>query len=87
MNEWLLVTVCIAIILITLFTVRRFKQPILTYVRLVSSLLLLVLVWGFAEEAKLPLKVLMTVFALTSAAKAIKDYQKLYTSPDSDHKE
>jgi hypothetical protein len=73
-NEILLIVVFIALLIIPSWLLKRIKQPLNTYIKLASGLLLLILIWFFADKGSLPLKGIMTIVVLSSAIKTIKDY-------------
>lgn len=80
MNEWLGITLvlsCFIAFLVLKLLLSRLKQPYLTYSRLISCVLLMVLVWGFAEKDTLPYQMGLTALALFNAVMAIKEYRKL----------
>jgi uncharacterized membrane protein YoaK (UPF0700 family) len=74
MGEFLLIIVFIAAVIMASILLKRVRQPINTYIRLTSGLLLLILVWFFANEGSLSLKIIMTVIVVSSAIKTTKDY-------------
>ena len=75
LNEVLLIIACIAALVIPSLLLKRMRQRFITYVRLVSGLLLLILTWFIGDEGSLPIKVLMTTIVVSSAIKTIKDYK------------
>jgi hypothetical protein len=74
LNEILLITGVMTVLIIPYLLMKRIKKPINTYIRLTSGLLLLILVWFFASDSPLPIKVIMTIIVVSSAIKAIKEY-------------
>lgn len=74
MNEILLIIVIIAMLIIPPVVLKRLRQPINIYIKLSTGLLLLILVWFFADESSLPIKILMTTVIVSSAIRTIKDY-------------
>lgn len=86
MNEWLLVVVVLAIFVVVYLSVRQIKQPYITYVRLLSSVLLMILVWGFAEEGRWPYQLGLTALAIYNVINTIIDYRKQYTNSDTGQK-
>jgi hypothetical protein len=73
-NEILLMVVFIALLIIPSWLLKRIKQPLNTYIKLASGLLLLILIWFFADKGSLSLKGLMTIVVVSSMIKTIKDY-------------
>jgi len=74
LNEILLVIAFIGALVIPSLLLKRVRQPLNTYIKLASGLLLLALVWFFADEGSLPVKVIFTTVVVSSAIKTIKDY-------------
>lgn len=74
-NEVLLMIVFFAVLFFSVYMMQKAKQPLKTYISLAGGLLLLVLVWFFADEnASIYIKGLMTVLVVFSAIKNIKEY-------------
>ena len=73
-NEILLIVAFIATLIIPSLLLKRIRQPLNTYIKLATALLLLLLVWFFVNEGSLPIKLLMTIVVVSSAIKTIKDY-------------
>lgn len=74
LNEILLVFAFIAALVIPSLLLKRVGQPLNMYTKLASGILLLILVWFFAGEGTLPIKVILTTVVVSSAIKTIKDY-------------
>ena len=64
LNEILLIIAFIAALIVPPLVLKRIKQPLNTYVKLTSGLFLLVMVWFFADDAALAMKVLMTIVVI-----------------------
>ncbi len=73
-NEILLIVVVMSVMITTFFLLKRIKQPIITYIRLTSGLLLLILVWFSAGGSQIPMKLILITVVIYSAIKTIKDY-------------
>ena len=74
MNEILLILAVLAMWTVSYFFMKNIKQPLKTYIKLSAGLLLLILVWFFAKESSLPIKILMSAIVISSAIKTRKDY-------------
>ncbi len=74
LNEILLIIGVISVLIVPQLLLSRIKQPLHTYIRLGSGLLLLILVWFFSNDASWPIKVFMTTVVVSSAIKTMKDY-------------
>jgi hypothetical protein len=78
LNEILIIVAFIAVLVIPSLFLKRLRQPLNTYIKLTSGLLLLILVWFFGDEGSLPIKVIMTTIVVSSAIKTLKDYKDFY---------
>lgn len=76
MNETVLALIFFGVIIALRFFLFRIPQPTRLYINVISGILLLVLVWFFADETKTALKVLMSVLVLSSWYRAYLDYKK-----------
>ena len=76
MNETLLAIIFFGVIIIVRFFIFRVPQPARLYINIISGILLMVLIWFFAEDSKTALKVLMTVLVLSSLYRGYLDYRK-----------
>lgn len=74
LNEILLIVAVMTVLIIPYLIMKRIKQPMNTYIRLISGLLLLVLVWFFGNENSVPIKIILTAIIVSGAIKTIKDY-------------
>ncbi len=77
-NEIVLISVIVALLIIPPLFVKRIRQPLNTYVKLTIGLLLLILVWVFAGEGSLPLRIIITAIVIKSALKTIKEYKEFF---------
>lgn len=66
MNEAILFTAVVMILLFAQFSISRIKKPLSHYIKIISAIALLVLIWIFGNEGKLPVKVILTVLMLTA---------------------
>ncbi len=76
LSEILLIIAIVALLIIQSLLTKRIKQPLNTYVNLTIGLLLLILVWFFAGDGSLPLRIVITVHVIISAIKTIKVYKE-----------
>jgi hypothetical protein len=65
MNEAILFTTVVMTLLFAQFLINRIKKPLSHYLKIISAIALLILVWVFGDEAKLPVKVILTTIMLT----------------------
>jgi len=80
MNEIILVAVFLVILFGSQVLISRIKKPLLYYIRISSSIVLLLLVWLLAGNGNIPVKVMMSAIALTSVCNgylSIKRFQSL----------
>jgi disulfide bond formation protein DsbB len=82
MNELLLILVVAALLILSSIFLSRVKQPWKSYIRITSSVFLLVLVWGFAEPGNLAAKIVLTILAIYGLVKGIMEYRRLHAHPD-----
>ena len=82
LNEILLLIAIVVLLIIPSLLVKRISQPLKTYVNLATGLLLLILVWFFAGDGSLPLKVVITTFVIKSAIETIKEYKEFARRAD-----
>lgn len=85
MNELLLIVVCLVVFITSQFLLTRVKQPALTYIRVISALILLVLVLFFAAEGRWSAKLVLVVLAIFGMIRALAEYRKSPTSSGTDH--
>lgn len=76
LSEILLIIAIVVILIIQSLLTKRIKQPLNTYVNLTIGLLLLILVWFFAGDGSLPLRIIITVHVIISTIKTIKEYKE-----------
>ena len=74
LNEILLLVIFIAALIIPSLLLKRTRQPLNTYIKLASALLLLILVWFLAPKGSLPVKGILTIVVTASGIKTIRDY-------------
>ena len=66
MNEIILSIVVIVILLGSQFLINRIRRPLLFYIRILSAIALLLLIWLFGGDSNIPVRVILSVIALTS---------------------
>jgi uncharacterized membrane protein YoaK (UPF0700 family) len=74
LNEILLIIAFIALLTTPSLILRRVRQPLNTYIKLTSGFLLLLLVWFFADEGSLLVKLIMTTIVVSAQIKTLKEY-------------
>ena len=87
MNEWLLVITVVVLIIVAQLVLRQLKQPVITYVQITCTVLLNVLIWGFGEQDKWPVNIIMTAVVAASFVTTVKGYRKWHAHPVSDRKD
>ncbi len=75
LQEILLIVVVLALLLLPILLARYVKQPIYTYSVFAINVLVLILVWGFAGDGSLPLRIIVTVFVIKNTAETLKKYK------------
>ena len=77
MNEILLVIVVIVLLLgFQLIFVRIIKKPLLHYIRILSAIALLILIWLFAKDSNIPVRIILSIIALSSVYKEFRSLKE-----------
>jgi len=71
MNEVVLMIVIAGVLAFSLFAMTRIKKPILHYVMILLSIVLLLLVWVITPETSLGVKLILTAVMLYNIIKEI----------------
>ena len=71
MSEALLIVAVILILVSVHLVVLTLKKPVLYYVRITAGIALLILVWGFGDEARMIPKLILTGLALTGILRSL----------------
>jgi hypothetical protein len=82
MNEVLLIIAALALLILPKLLLNKVKHPYDSYIKFVSALLLVLLVWlsGFSEDRnRMPFKVIITVVVLYEFYKNIISFRKQNT--------
>jgi 4-hydroxybenzoate polyprenyltransferase len=75
-GEIVLIVGALIVLIIPQVFLKRVRQPLNTYIKLLSGLLLLILVWFFDPENSLRMKFAMTAFVIAIAIMNIKKYKE-----------
>jgi cell division protein FtsB len=76
MNEITLFIIVIIILILPQFLMRENKKPSVVYIRIISAIALLILVWVFGDEGKLSVKLILSALILTSLHKQFVSLKK-----------
>jgi hypothetical protein len=76
MNELILLIIVVALLVTIPYLVSRIKKPQVFYLKIGSTFLLLVLIWGFNEKYNLSLLVAATIVITGIAFKHFLDFKK-----------
>ena len=76
MNEMLLLIVVIVLIFGIQILVKRINKPISCYVRISASIGLLLLIWLFGNDSGIPIRVILSVLALSNVYREFLYLQK-----------
>lgn len=81
LDEVLLIIGALIVLIVPGLMLRRIKQPLKTYIKLGSAVLLLILVWLLGNgdapfHVTMPPKLILTGIAISSITKAIKEYKR-----------
>lgn len=80
MNELVLFIIVAAILLVSQIVVRRVKKPLLNYIRITVSIMLLILVWFFSEKGNISTKCILSAILLTVLYREYMNLKKFKTS-------
>jgi low temperature requirement protein LtrA len=75
-GEIVLIVGALIVLIIPQVFLKRVRQPLNTYIKWISGLLLLILVWFFDPENSLRMKLAMTAFVIAIAIMNIKKYKE-----------
>ncbi|MCW3112826.1 MAG: hypothetical protein JWR18_1222 [Segetibacter sp.] len=75
-GEIVLIVGALIVLIIPQVFLKRVRQPLNTYIKWISGLLLLILVWFFDPENSLRMKFAMTAFVIAIAIMNIKKYKE-----------
>ena len=65
MSEVIIIAVVIVLLLFPQFLIKRIKKPLSVYIKIVSAIAFLVLIWFFGDDGKWAVKVILSAVMLT----------------------
>ena len=78
MNELVLLIIVITLLVLPSLLIKGSKKPLLSYIKMGSVFILLLLVWGLGNEGKWPVKIILSAIAITAL---FKEYMSLKKTP------
>ncbi len=82
MNELIVLGIVVLITLIVYFTIGNLKPLARVYLRVTAFILLMLLVWFFADRSKLYFKVIITVITFTPILNEYRQLRKVRKEKD-----
>ena len=80
MEETILVVGIIVLFLFSYILIGRIKNPLtLLYVRILAVIAMLILIWVFGGESKIPIRVILSTIVLSSLYREYKIFKKSKT--------
>jgi hypothetical protein len=80
MNEILLFSFIVVLIIVTSYITNKINKPAVFYVRVITAICLIVFIWISSENSAKYLKIIITAIALSSTVKelsALKKFKKM----------
>ena len=76
MNEVLLLVAMVILLLLPNLLLKRVQQPTQLYIRIIAAIILIILVWLFADNDRLGIKLFLTIVVAGSVYKSWKENRK-----------
>jgi hypothetical protein len=80
MNEIILIIIFLAILFGLQIVINQIKKPLVYYVRISSAIALVLLVWLFGGDNNIPVKVILSVLALTGLYNGYLSIKKIQSN-------
>lgn len=76
MNEIILLIAVIVLLIGLQLLTNQIKKPLLHLIKISAAILLLLLIWGFARDSNVPIRVVLSALVVTSAYREYLTFRK-----------